>query len=70
MKKKCDEKEKKQENKGQIGVHGGEVLQRPNRRARRRGDAEDNQHSQRGDAEAKSACMEEGIQSHIISTMS
>ncbi|KAJ7804882.1 hypothetical protein B0H14DRAFT_3153718 [Mycena olivaceomarginata] len=33
--KKCDEKEKRQENKGQIGVHGG------------------------GNAEAKSACMEE-----------
>ncbi|KAJ7815258.1 hypothetical protein B0H14DRAFT_3149179 [Mycena olivaceomarginata] len=57
--KKCDEKEKRQENKGQIGVHGGgnteaklacmeEGMQRPNRRAWRR-----------GAAEAKSACKEE-----------
>ncbi|KAJ7791531.1 hypothetical protein B0H14DRAFT_2624847 [Mycena olivaceomarginata] len=33
-----------------IGVQGGDGMQRPNR------------HAQRGDAEAKSACMEEGMQ--------
>ncbi|KAJ7796060.1 hypothetical protein B0H14DRAFT_2620320 [Mycena olivaceomarginata] len=62
--------------RGQIGVHRGEGLQKPNRRARRRGDAEaksacmeegmqrPNRHAwRRGDAEAKSACTEEkGLQ--------
>ncbi|KAJ7870337.1 hypothetical protein B0H14DRAFT_3132146 [Mycena olivaceomarginata] len=81
--KKCDEKEKKQENKGQIGVHGGgnveaklacmeEGMQRPNQCAWKRGDAEAKSACKEergcrgqigmhggGNAEAKSACMEE-----------